>query len=34
MANGARSVGRPDAADRVVALIASVIGDDFGSQLP
>jgi UDP-N-acetylglucosamine--N-acetylmuramyl-(pentapeptide) pyrophosphoryl-undecaprenol N-acetylglucosamine transferase len=33
MANGARSVGRPDAADRVVALITSVVGDSFGSQL-
>jgi len=33
MASGARSVGRPDAADRVVALIASVVGDDSGPQL-
>ena len=32
MANGARSVGRPDAADRVVALIASVVGEGFGSE--
>ncbi len=34
MASGARSVGRPDAADLVVALIASVVSDDSGSQLP
>ncbi len=32
MANGARSIGRPDAAERVAALIAATVGD--GSQLP
>ena len=33
MANGARIVGKPDAADRVAAVIASVAGDGSGSQL-
>jgi len=34
MAHGARSVGRPDAADRVAAVIASVVGDGLRSQQP
>ena len=33
MANGARSLGRPDAADRVVALITTVVSGGVGSKL-